>query len=65
MRIDETLDQLSGCKWFSTLDLHSGHWQIEMDAQDKAKTVFVTRDGLLNSMLCLSGYVMLRLLSTG
>ncbi|XP_055997862.1 uncharacterized protein LOC130047262 [Ostrea edulis] len=45
-RIDETLDQLAGCKWFSTLDLHSGYWQIEMDSKDKAKTAFVTRNGL-------------------
>ena len=45
-RIDETLDQLAGCKWFSTLDLHSGYWQIEMDPKDKAKTAFVTRNGL-------------------
>ena len=37
-RIDETLDQLAECKWFSSLDLHSGYWQIEMDAKDKAKT---------------------------
>ncbi|XP_052696136.1 uncharacterized protein K02A2.6-like [Crassostrea angulata] len=45
-RIDETLDQLAGCKWFSTLDLHSGYWQIEMEPKDKAKTAFVTRNGL-------------------
>lgn len=45
-RIDETLDQLVGCKWFSTLDLHSGYWQIEMDPKDKPKTAFVTRNGL-------------------
>lgn len=40
------VDQLAGCKWFSTLDLHSGYWQIEMEPKDKAKTAFVTRNGL-------------------
>ena len=45
-RIDESLDQLSGSTWFSTLDLCSGYWQVEMDPADKAKTAFTTRQGL-------------------
>ena len=28
-RIDETLDSLSNCKYFSTLDLLSGYWQVK------------------------------------
>ncbi len=38
-RIDDTLDQLAGMEWFSTLDLKSGYWQVELEAQDKEKTV--------------------------
>ena len=45
-RIDDTLDTLSGSQWFSTLDLISGYWQVEVDPQDKPKTAFATPDGL-------------------
>uniref|UniRef100_A0A5S6Q481 Reverse transcriptase n=1 Tax=Trichuris muris TaxID=70415 RepID=A0A5S6Q481_TRIMR len=44
-RIDETLDMLAGAKWFSTLDLASGYWQVEMEEADKQKTAFSTPDG--------------------
>lgn len=45
-RIDESLHQLRGAKWFSTLDLNAGYWQVELDPEDKKKTAFVTRQGL-------------------
>ena len=45
-RIDDTLDALSGSKFFSTLDLCSGYWQVEMSGRDKPKTAFATRQGL-------------------
>ena len=45
-RVDESLDQLSGSKWFSCLDLNSGYWQVEMDPKDAEKTAFTSRRGL-------------------
>jgi transposase InsO family protein len=45
-RIDETMECLAGAKWFCTLDLASGYWQVEMDEESKDKTAFVTRNGL-------------------
>ncbi len=45
-QIDDTLDALRGSQYFSTLDLYSGYWQVEMDQQDIDKTAFVTRQGL-------------------
>ena len=39
-RIDETLDRLHGAKWFSSLDLQSGYWQVELDDNAKAMTAF-------------------------
>jgi hypothetical protein len=38
--IDEIILNLSGCKYFTTLDLASGYWQVELDEQSKAKTAF-------------------------
>jgi len=45
-RIDESLDSLGGNKWFCTLDLQSGYWQIGMHPEDKEKTAFTTHRGL-------------------
>ena len=45
-RIDDTLDALAGAKMFSTLDLTSGYWQVELDPDDREKTTFVTHQGL-------------------
>ena len=44
-RIDETLDTLGGSKFFTTLDLASGYWQLEIEEADKEKTAFSTRQG--------------------
>ena len=38
--IDETLDCLGGAIIFTSLDLKSGYWQVEMDEESKALTAF-------------------------
>lgn len=45
-RIEESLDALSGARWFSTLDLASGYNQVPVAEKDKAKTAFCTCFGL-------------------
>ena len=44
-RIDSCLDCLGSARWFSTLDLQSGNWQIEVKEEDRPKTAFATRHG--------------------
>ena len=45
-RIDDILDTLGGKKFFSTLDLAAGYWQIGLDAESTAKSAFATHRGL-------------------
>ena len=45
-RIDDTIDALAGSQWFSTLELASGYWQVEVDPEDRAKTAFTIPSGL-------------------
>ena len=45
-RIDDLLDQVGGARYFTTLDLASGFWQIRMEADFREKTAFVTPHGL-------------------
>ena len=45
-RIDDTLDTMAGSRWFSTLDLLSGYWQVQVDERDREKTAFCTSKGL-------------------
>ena len=45
-RIDDSLDRLKGAVWFSTVDLASGYWQVELDEDARQKSAFVVRSGL-------------------
>ncbi|UYV78709.1 K02A2.6-like [Cordylochernes scorpioides] len=45
-RIDDCFDSLHGSRYFTSLDLCSGYWQVEVEEQDRVKTAFVTPDGL-------------------
>ena len=39
-RIEDTLDCLHGAVWFSTLDLKSGYWWVELEEEAKPLTAF-------------------------
>ena len=45
-RIDDMLDQLGKSKYFSTLDLAAGYWQIRMEPSSQEKTAFIVPQGL-------------------
>ena len=42
----DLMDSISNAKYFSSLDLASGYWQIKLDEDAKSKSAFVTRFGL-------------------
>ena len=44
-RIDDLLDNLSGAKYFSTLDLAAGYHQLKLQPSDVPKTAFNTHFG--------------------
>ena len=43
--VDQTLAQLAGAQFFSTLDANSGFWQIPLDPQSALLTTFITPSG--------------------
>ena len=45
-QIDDTLDMLAGTRWFLTLDLASGYWQVSLSPEARCKTAFATHSGL-------------------
>jgi transposase InsO family protein len=47
-RIDDLLDKVgkTKSKYFTTLDLRSGYWQVKMSEESKEKTAFYTPNGL-------------------
>ena len=44
--VDTTLDALLGSGWFFAQDLKSGYRQVEVEEQDREKTVFTAGNGL-------------------
>ena len=44
--VDNSLDLLAGIKYFTTLDLATGYWQVGMTLEAQEKTAFVTHEGL-------------------
>ena len=56
-RMEDCFDSLTGSKFFSTMDLASGYWQIKMKDTDQAKTAFVTRSGLYEFLVMPFGLV--------
>ena len=55
--IEDSLNTLGGARFFCSLDLASGYWQVEMDAADREKTAFVTQGGLKEFRLMHFGLV--------
>jgi transposase InsO family protein len=48
-RFDECVDTLHGQKYFCTLDLQSGYWQVPLKStDDREKTAFLTKKGLFH-----------------
>jgi hypothetical protein len=45
-RIDDILDTLGESRFFSSLDLASGYWQVELDPESRQKSAFTTYCGL-------------------
>ena len=45
-RVDDLLSSLGGAKYFTSLDLASGYWQVELDEDAKLKSAFTTYNGL-------------------
>ena len=44
-REDDVLEALGGAQWFSSLDLASGYWQMQVKEEDRPKTAFSTHKG--------------------
>ncbi|PIK53018.1 hypothetical protein BSL78_10079 [Apostichopus japonicus] len=49
--VQEAVDCMSGCKWFSVIDLKSGYYQIPMKKDDQEKTAFICPLGFMNSQI--------------
>ena len=46
--LQDCIDALEGCQYFTTLDMTSGYYQLDVADEDKDKTAFVTKYGLFS-----------------
>ena len=53
--LQDCMDALEGCRHFTTLDVASGYYQLEIAEEDRDKTVFVTKYGLFSFRRMLFG----------
>jgi hypothetical protein len=44
--VEDVISQLGKSTWFTTLDLQSGFWQIQMALEAVKKTALITKMGL-------------------
>lgn len=51
-RISEIFQNLSGKSLFSTIDLNSGYFQVNLHEKDRAKTAFTTEQGRYEFLKC-------------
>ncbi|XP_073713213.1 uncharacterized protein [Misgurnus anguillicaudatus] len=63
-RIEDSLAGLTQSPWYSTLDLASGYWQVQVARADREKTAFTTPFGLFQWDRMPFGSVTLRPLSS-
>lgn len=53
-RIDDTLDLLAGRRYFTTLDLASGYWQVKMEHSSKERQPLLRTPDYTSSFRCRS-----------
>ena len=46
--LQNCIDALEGCRYFTTLDMASGYYQLQVAEEDRDKTAFVTKYGLFS-----------------
>ena len=49
-RVDDSLDMLSGMKYFSTLDMASGYWQVAMSPESQKRLPLLPMRGYMSSV---------------
>ena len=55
--LDDTLDYIGGSRWFSSLDLRSGYWQVELEPAARRKTAFTIGSSHAVQIVQRAGYV--------